>query len=61
MVEPIQGEGGYFPAPAAFLPGLRELCDEHGILLVADEIQSGHGPHRPLVGDRALPASSRTS
>jgi 4-aminobutyrate aminotransferase len=43
VIEPIQGEGGYFPAPAAFLRGLRELCDEHGILLVADEIQSGMG------------------
>ena len=43
VVEPIQGEGGYFPAPAAFLQGLRDLCDEHGILLVADEIQSGMG------------------
>jgi 4-aminobutyrate aminotransferase len=43
VVEPIQGEGGYFPAPASFLAGLRELCDEHGILLVADEIQSGMG------------------
>ncbi len=43
VVEPIQGEGGYFPAPAAFLRGLREICDEYGILLVADEIQSGMG------------------
>jgi 4-aminobutyrate aminotransferase len=43
VVEPVQGEGGYFPAPAAFLRGLREICDEHGILLVADEIQSGMG------------------
>jgi 4-aminobutyrate aminotransferase len=43
VVEPIQGEGGYFPAPAPFLRGLRELCDEHGILLIADEIQSGIG------------------
>ncbi|MEO8251004.1 MAG: acetyl ornithine aminotransferase family protein [Chloroflexota bacterium] len=43
VIEPIQGEGGYFPAPTSFLKGLRELCDEHGILLVADEIQSGMG------------------
>ncbi|MDQ3880000.1 MAG: acetyl ornithine aminotransferase family protein [Chloroflexota bacterium] len=41
VVEPIQGEGGYFPAPAAFLRGLRQICDEHGILLVVDEVQSG--------------------
>jgi 4-aminobutyrate aminotransferase len=43
VIEPIQGEGGYFPAPASFLHGLREICDEHGILLVVDEIQSGMG------------------
>ena len=43
VVEPIQGEGGYFPAPKAFMRGLREICNEHGILLVADEIQSGMG------------------
>ena len=43
VIEPIQGEGGYFPAPAPFLRGLREICDEHEILLVADEIQSGLG------------------
>ena len=43
VVEPIQGEGGYFPAPAAFIQSLRELCDEHGMLLIADEIQSGLG------------------
>ena len=43
VVEPVQGEGGYFPAPIPFLRGLREICDEHGILLVVDEIQSGMG------------------
>lgn len=43
VIEPIQGEGGYFPAPVAFMAGLRELCDLHGILLIADEIQSGMG------------------
>ena len=41
--EPIQGEGGYRIPPADFLPELRALCDEHGILLVADEIQTGAG------------------
>jgi 4-aminobutyrate aminotransferase len=43
IIEPIQGEGGYYPAPAAFLRGLRERCDRHGILLIADEVQSGYG------------------
>jgi len=43
VIEPIQGEGGYFPAPASFLAALRELCTEHGILLIADEVQSGMG------------------
>jgi 4-aminobutyrate aminotransferase len=43
LVEPIQGEGGYLVPPASFLPGLRELCDRHGILLIADEVQSGIG------------------
>jgi 4-aminobutyrate aminotransferase len=43
VIEPIQGEGGYFPAPPSFLQALREICDEHGILLIADEIQSGIG------------------
>jgi len=43
LVEPIQGEGGYLVPPASFLPGLRKLCDRHGILLIADEVQSGVG------------------
>jgi 4-aminobutyrate aminotransferase len=43
IVEPIQGEGGYIVPEDGFLEGLREICDRHGILLVADEIQSGAG------------------
>jgi 4-aminobutyrate aminotransferase len=43
LVEPIQGEGGYLVPPDSFLPGLRELCDRHGILLICDEVQSGVG------------------
>ncbi len=43
VVEPIQGEGGYIVPEDGFLEGLRALCDRHGILLVADEIQSGAG------------------
>ncbi|HJS25773.1 MAG TPA: aminotransferase class III-fold pyridoxal phosphate-dependent enzyme [Actinomycetota bacterium] len=43
IVEPIQGEGGYVMPPDGWLPYLRELCDRHGILLVADEVQTGMG------------------
>ena len=43
FVEPIQGEGGYVPAPAVFLQELRRICDKYGILLVSDEVQSGAG------------------
>src|SRR5215471_10193784 len=43
FVEPIQGEGGYHVPPPDFLPALRDLCDRHGMLLVADEVQSGMG------------------
>ncbi len=43
VFEPVQGEGGFYIAPKEFVTRLRELCDRHGILLVADEIQSGAG------------------
>ena len=43
IVEPIQGETGVVPAPAGFLTGIRRLCDDHGILFVADEVQTGIG------------------
>lgn len=43
VIEPVLGEGGYVPAPPAFLQGLRRICDQHGIMLVIDEVQSGFG------------------
>jgi 4-aminobutyrate aminotransferase len=43
LIEPVLGEGGYHPAPPAFLRGLRAFCDEHEILLIADEVQTGYG------------------
>ncbi|MGB8655954.1 MAG: acetyl ornithine aminotransferase family protein [Candidatus Acidiferrales bacterium] len=43
FIEPIQGEGGYLPAPAEFLQGLEKICRKQGIMLVADEVQSGMG------------------
>jgi 4-aminobutyrate aminotransferase len=43
VIEPVLGEGGYLPAPTSFLQGLAELCREHGILFVADEVQTGFG------------------
>jgi 4-aminobutyrate aminotransferase / (S)-3-amino-2-methylpropionate transaminase / 5-aminovalerate transaminase len=43
VFEPEQGEGGFVPAPAEFVEGLRRICDEHGIVLVADEVQTGFG------------------
>lgn len=43
LVEPIQGEGGYIIPSAGFFPALRKVCDKHGILLIADEVQSGMG------------------
>lgn len=43
LVEPIQGEGGYLVPPDSFFPALRKLCDKYGIMLIADEVQSGMG------------------
>jgi 4-aminobutyrate aminotransferase len=43
LIEPVVGEGGYQPAPESFLVALRRICDEHGILLIADEVQTGYG------------------
>ena len=48
IVEPVQGESGVLAATPAFLKGLRELCDEHGALLIFDEVQSGAGRTGPL-------------
>jgi 4-aminobutyrate aminotransferase len=66
IIEPVQGEGGYVPAPASFLSGLRELADRHGILLIADEVQSGYGrtgrmwafEHAGIVPDIVLAAKA---
>ncbi len=41
ILEPLQGEGGFIPAPIEFVKALRQICDQHGILLIADEVQSG--------------------
>jgi len=42
IIEPIQGEGGFYPASTSFLKSIRKLCDEHGIVMIADEIQTGY-------------------
>jgi 4-aminobutyrate aminotransferase/(S)-3-amino-2-methylpropionate transaminase len=41
IIEPVQGEGGFYPAPVEFLKSLRQVCDQHGIVLIIDEIQTG--------------------
>ena len=41
IIEPVLGEGGFLPAPPEFMEGLRAICDEHGICLIADEVQTG--------------------
>ncbi|MFC4076082.1 aspartate aminotransferase family protein [Salinithrix halophila] len=69
IVEPILGEGGYIVPPAGFLPELRRICDEHGILLILDEIQSGFGrtgqffafEHEPMIPDICIMAKGLAS
>jgi 4-aminobutyrate aminotransferase / (S)-3-amino-2-methylpropionate transaminase / 5-aminovalerate transaminase len=66
IIEPVLGEGGYVPAPVEFIQGLRQICDEHKIVLVADEIQSGMGrtgkmwaiEHSNIIPDILLSAKS---
>lgn len=41
IIEPVQGEGGFYPAPEGFLQQIRDICDQHGIVMIADEIQTG--------------------
>lgn len=41
IIEPVQGEGGFYPAPPELMRGLRDICDEHGIVMIADEVQTG--------------------
>ncbi len=43
MIEPVQGEGGFVVAPKEFVQGVRRICDEHGIVMVVDEVQTGFG------------------
>lgn len=50
IIEPVQGEGGFHPAPVQLLRNLRELCDRYGILLIADEVQSGFGRTGKMFG-----------
>lgn len=50
MIEPVQGEGGFYEAPVELLVSLRKICDQHGILLVADEVQSGFGRTGKMFG-----------
>jgi 4-aminobutyrate aminotransferase / (S)-3-amino-2-methylpropionate transaminase / 5-aminovalerate transaminase len=66
LIEPVQGEGGFIPVPARFLRHLRARCDEHGIVLIADEVQSGFGrtgrlfaiEHASVVPDLVVMAKS---
>lgn len=69
VIEPVQGEGGFVPAPAPYLQAIRDLCDEHGIVMVADEVQAGFGrtgrmfsiEHAGVVPDLVVMAKSMGS
>lgn len=50
IIEPVQGEGGFYPVPRALMKALREICDEHGMLLIADEVQTGFARTGKLFG-----------
>ncbi|MEQ1952824.1 4-aminobutyrate--2-oxoglutarate transaminase [Mesorhizobium yinganensis] len=50
IIEPVQGEGGFHPAPVELLQALRKICDDHGIVLVADEVQTGFARTGKLFG-----------
>lgn len=50
IIEPVQGDGGFLPAPKAFLQALRERCTQHGIVLILDEIQTGFGRTGKMFG-----------
>ena len=56
VMEPVLGEGGFVVAPTEFVQGMRRICDEHGIVFVVDEVQTGYGRTGTHVGD---PASRR--
>ncbi|MCC7133264.1 MAG: aminotransferase class III-fold pyridoxal phosphate-dependent enzyme [Gemmatimonadales bacterium] len=66
LIEPVQGEGGFLPVPAPFLAKIRSLCDQHGIVMVADEVQCGFGrtgklfaiEHAGVVPDLVVTAKS---
>ena len=60
VIEPVQGEGGFVVAPPEFLAGVRRICDEHGIVLVVDEVQTGFGAHRHACSRSSTTASSPT-
>ncbi|MDL1900066.1 4-aminobutyrate--2-oxoglutarate transaminase [Anaerolineae bacterium CFX9] len=66
VIEPVQGEGGFIPAPARFLERIREICTQHGIVMIADEVQCGFGrtgrlfavEHYGIVPDMIVTAKS---